>query len=521
MKDIVSLDVYLLAICVVITGNCCYGKTVIMFPIPTRSYVLYHSKIAMALAELGHSVHICLTEHSAKEGLVRESDRVHFLTYGQNLGNVEQTLLLSTNLVEKFWKRETVGLGMSSLKPLADHIRHFVTEVMSDNVFIEKYKSLNPDLFILESTVLVLNMVVLPYAMGTPFALLGTLHDMILTRTPFSPAVEPFPHASFTNRMTFLERVESTLMCLARLTIDPLTDDSLVASFAPHKPQLSVYNILRRAEVFIAETDSILDYPRPMMVNTKLIGGSSATEPRALQGQFKTFVNESPKGLAVVTFGASDHKVPASILDKMMSAFTQLDLSVIWKRDNMTSPVPPNVLTSEWIPQNDLLGHPKTKVFVSHCGKNGQYESLYQGVPILCLPIYGDQFYNSKRIVTKEFGLDADIRDITSEELAQLIQRVAYDPKYRNNIQKASMLFKELYKVPSKEAAYWFDHVMRYGGDYMRSPGQEMPFYQFLLLDVMAFVTLVVVIYLLIMYAIFRLCFTWIQKRRHEKIKLQ
>ncbi len=47
--------------------------------------------------------------------------------------------------------------------------------------------------------------------------------------------------------------------------------------------------------------------------------------------------------------------------------------------------VGPNVKTFDWLPQNDLLGHPKIKAFVSHMGANGGYEAAYHGVPISCL----------------------------------------------------------------------------------------------------------------------------------------
>ncbi|KAK7485151.1 hypothetical protein BaRGS_00023561 [Batillaria attramentaria] len=40
---------------------------------------------------------------------------------------------------------------------------------------------------------------------------------------------------------------------------------------------------------------------------------------------------------------------------------------------------------------------------------------------------------------------------------------------------------------------------MEYGGSYMRSAGQEMPLYQYLLLDVMAVIVGVVSLYLMIL----------------------
>ncbi|KAH9513859.1 hypothetical protein Btru_031580 [Bulinus truncatus] len=153
----------------------------------------------------------------------------------------------------------------------------------------------------------------------------------------------------------------------------------------------------------------------------------------------------TPNGCVCVctTLGGNDLKVPAEIVDKMVSAFQELDLGVVW-RMNTSSTAPRNIMAAAWVPQNDLLGHPNTKVFISHCGKNGQYEALYHGVPILCLPMYGDQWYNARRGSAKGFGLYADIREVTAGELAGLIRQVAYDPKYRSNIQRASKLFREL-----------------------------------------------------------------------------
>ncbi|PVD32403.1 hypothetical protein C0Q70_07837 [Pomacea canaliculata] len=59
---------------------------------------------------------------------------------------------------------------------------------------------------------------------------------------------------------------------------------------------------------------------------------------------------------------------------------------------------------------------------------------------------------------------------------------------YRDAIARASHLFRDQMGVPAERGAYWLDHVMKYGGGYMRSAGQEIPLYQFLLLDVVFFI---------------------------------
>ena len=44
-----------------------------------------------------------------------------------------------------------------------------------------------------------------------------------------------------------------------------------------------------------------------------------------------------------------------------------------------------------WLPQNDLLGHPATRVFLTHGGIHSLYEAVYHAVPMVVVPIGADQ----------------------------------------------------------------------------------------------------------------------------------
>ena len=61
-----------------------------------------------------------------------------------------------------------------------------------------------------------------------------------------------------------------------------------------------------------------------------------------------------------------------------------------------------------WFPQHDLLAHPKTALFVTHCGMTGILESVYHSVPMLALPIFGDQPDNAARLVERGLALRVD-----------------------------------------------------------------------------------------------------------------
>ncbi|KAK6963155.1 2-hydroxyacylsphingosine 1-beta-galactosyltransferase [Biomphalaria glabrata] len=485
-----------------VVSTVCLAKNVVLLPPPMSSYIIYHANIGQALTELGHNVSLCVPEYLSNKELVPHKS-INIIRYGEYLGDVQAKVLQRVDLRDQFWQ----GKPQTFLSrfPLIQMFKELINEILSDTKFLAAIQEHNPEFFVVDNFMYIRNILVLPYKMGIPFSLIGSFPDNFLNGIPFNPASEPLVIEYASYNKTFFERVKAVTMSLIFLSYDLFSDADVVSRYAPEKAYMTIRDIALKAEIFIAETDHVLDYPRTSLPNTKLIGGSSVSEAKPLSGEVKRFVEMSSRGVAVVSFGGYNIYIPDHIRSKMATAFQKLNLNVIWKI-NWTFEQRDKILTLNWIPQNDLLGHPKTRVLVSHCGKNSQYEALYHGVPILCLPMLSDQFYNSKRIFVKGFGQYADIREITSDELARLIQQVADDPKYRSNIQQASTIFRELYKIPSKEAAFWLDHAMKYGGNYMRSSGQQMPLYQFLLLDVMAFLLFILIVTMFILFVIVKLC---------------
>ncbi|KAL3698036.1 hypothetical protein R1sor_012112 [Riccia sorocarpa] len=54
---------------------------------------------------------------------------------------------------------------------------------------------------------------------------------------------------------------------------------------------------------------------------------------------------------------------------------------------------------AKWAPQMDVLSHPSTGAFMSHCGYNSVVETVCLGVPILAWPFQYDQFMNCRHLV--------------------------------------------------------------------------------------------------------------------------
>lgn len=85
----------------------------------------------------------------------------------------------------------------------------------------------------------------------------------------------------------------------------------------------------------------------------------------------------------------------AERIELILKALERLDkYTFLWKfetKEKLPVALPRNVKIQAWMPQNDILGHVNTKLFMSHCGLLSAQESLWYGVPVLAFPVFADQ----------------------------------------------------------------------------------------------------------------------------------
>ena len=93
-------------------------------------------------------------------------------------------------------------------------------------------------------------------------------------------------------------------------------------------------------------------------------------------------------------------------------------------------PIPSNIIIVNTAPQIELLK--RAALCITHAGLNTALEALAQGVPLVAIPIGFDQPGVAARVAYHGVGEFVEVGDLTTERLAQLIQKVGQNPSYRD-----------------------------------------------------------------------------------------
>lgn len=93
--------------------------------------------------------------------------------------------------------------------------------------------------------------------------------------------------------------------------------------------------------------------------------------------------------------------------------------------------IPSNFKLYNYVPQLDILQH--TDLFITHGGMNSSSESLYFGVPMLVIPVMGDQPIIAQRIEELEAGVQLNRKLLTPEILRNTAMHVLSNDIYIKN----------------------------------------------------------------------------------------
>ncbi|XP_030830997.1 UDP-glucuronosyltransferase 1-6 [Strongylocentrotus purpuratus] len=366
--------------------------------------------------------------------------------------------------------------------------------------------------------------------LGIPFIAVttGTRYPLFNEHTygvPTPSSYVPFGFFPFSDKMSFCERVGSFLEhhLIAKLlgwshfgALNEVKDKHGIA------PGRSIPDLLGEAELWMCMTSFAFDFPRPTTPNWIELKGLTDIPVKPLPQDYADFVDGSgDHGFIVFSLGTHFSELPKpGMAEAFARVFSELPQRVIWR---YTGPRPRylgnNTMLVKWMPQNDLLGHPKARLLIYHGGLAGIYEAISHAVPMVIMPIFADQPSNAVRVEAKGMGRVIEKDSITYETVKEAVVDVLENPSYLENIRRYSGIYRDSITKPDDVVGFWVEHILKFGGSHLRSRALELSFIQLHSIDVLAFIVGIIAVIVFLLYTCCKRCLSCCLKSKKTKIE--
>uniref|UniRef100_A0A8D8X563 UDP-glucuronosyltransferase n=1 Tax=Cacopsylla melanoneura TaxID=428564 RepID=A0A8D8X563_9HEMI len=329
-----------------------------------------------------------------------------------------------------------------------------------------------------------------------------------------------------TNKMNFYERVQNYMIYFYLKLVfarDLYKSNNELASkyFGPDCPP--VEELAQKRSLLLTSSSWIFEYARPVFPNTILVGPlhiQDTTKP--LPQDIDAWIRGAEKGFIYFSLGSN---VRSAALDEskrsaILAAFNEFpELRIIWKwEEEELEELPSNVICRKWLPQQDLLAHPKAKLFISQGGLQSLQEAVHYQVPIIGIPFFGDQNFNVRIIPRLGIGTFMEYEDISTETLVRDIKQILHNESYSANVKRVSSIVKNQMMNPRDTAVWWVEYVLKAGGNvnHLKPEYYHLSLFQYLGLDVFAVLLTPAV---LLVYGGYRLISTYTRRWTQAKLK--
>ncbi|XP_039615469.1 UDP-glucuronosyltransferase 2A2-like isoform X8 [Polypterus senegalus] len=352
----------------------------------------------------------------------------------------------------------------------------------------------------------------------------GNTIERLCGQIPAPASYVPGIPTLYTDKMNFVERMSNLLLYLCQ---DFLFYEFGILNWDPYFTEVSgrptsLCEMMGKAEIWLIRTYWDFEFPRPYLPNFQFVGGLHCRPAKPLPEDMEEFVQSSgDHGIVVLTFGSMIKNLTREKANLIASALGQIPQKVLWRYSGETpETLAPNTRQYNWIPQNDLLGHPKTRAFITHGGTNGIYEAIYHGIPMVGIPMFGDQPDNMVHMKAKGAAVVVNFNTMTSQDLVDALNTVINNPTYKESAMKLSRIHHDQPVKPLDTAVFWIEFVMRHkGAKHLRPAAHNLTWYQYHCLDVIAFLLVCILTSVIITYKCCIFCFRKCCKRSVKKSK--
>uniref|UniRef100_A0A3Q4H2H5 UDP-glucuronosyltransferase n=1 Tax=Neolamprologus brichardi TaxID=32507 RepID=A0A3Q4H2H5_NEOBR len=374
----------------------------------------------------------------------------------------------------------------------------YLDGVVKSEVVMKKLKEGNYDLLfadpIYRGSDLVADILGIPLVFSFRFSLANNW-ERHCGQMPAPPSFVPGAMSKLTDKMDFSERVWNFLFYALQDIAMSHIFGKVDRYYSDVKgTPTSACELMSKADIWLIRTYWDFEFPRPFLPNFKYVGGIHCRPAKPLPEDLEEFVQSSgDDGIVIFTLGSMINNITKEKANMIASGLAQIPQKVLWRyRGEKPATLGANTRIYDWIPQNDLLGHPKTR------------EAIYHGVPMVGIPMFGDQPDNMVHMKAKGAAVILNVNFMTTEDLRDAINTVINYKSYKENAMRLSSIHHDRPISALKEAVFWIEFTLRNkGAKHLRVQAHELTWYQYHSLDVLGFFLTIV---LLIIFIFIKTC---------------
>eukprot|EP00057_Strongylocentrotus_purpuratus_P004544 XP_003728908.1 PREDICTED: UDP-glucuronosyltransferase 2B31-like [Strongylocentrotus purpuratus] len=384
-------------------------------------------------------------------------------------------------------------------KILFETQRNDCTAILEDEFLMTRLRSANFSSLLYDTTwvcgAIIGEVLNLPYFAVVPYP--SPCFHTASEGSGFNPTYVPSIMTSYSSVMSFKERLINSLAFVIYHNL------GIQVTIKPYKPICErfgiadPYDLMKKIKLWFVNSDFVAEYPCALPPNVIPVGGLTSRDPMQLSSDIEDFIQGSESdGIIICSFGTiltlDDSNM--ALFKMFVEAFTRLPQRVLWLvKTSPPFPVPSSIKILPWLPQNDILGHPQTRAIFFHGGHNSYYEAIYHGVPVVAMPVIADHFDVSNRVVHFGLGLKLNKDNITSDMIYEALYEVTSNSTYMQTAKRMSANLRNRPMKPAERAAFWIDHALNHGTDNLEISAEHLNIFQYYLLDVIAFIFLVII----------------------------
>uniref|UniRef100_A0A1I8MPJ4 UDP-glucoronosyl and UDP-glucosyl transferase n=1 Tax=Musca domestica TaxID=7370 RepID=A0A1I8MPJ4_MUSDO len=473
--------------------SCHASRILCVFPSPSLSHLLIHASIAETLALDGHNVTVIATVAPSKIK-IRQVNYIHIEGPMFNDAFAKEMLNKPAHVYQKFGST-------------VNHVLNMANATMNNPKmlqFLQIHKAGDYDTLILGYF---MNDFML--GLGAHFQCPIILSFMVqpifsintMIGNPAESSYVPSLFMGFKQPMDFWQRVKN-------FVANAFEYHFFAALMGQREQEMYGYNfpadryppleeVYKNVSLVLTNHHFSQGPIRPNVPALIEIGGIQIKEkPDPLPKEIADIMDSAENGVIYFSLGTNvqGSNLSPEKAKMIFNVLSQLPYTVLMKWGDKAFPgQAKNIIYKSWLPQDDILAHPKVKLFITHGGQGSVVESQYHGVPMVGIPFFGDQHSNMANVRSSGFGLSLKYATLTEEELRSTVLEVLNNPKYRENVQTFSKLYRDRPMTPRQLVRYWVDYVIRHNGaKHMQSPAVHMTWWQIQSLDVIGFLLVVV-----------------------------